>query len=218
MKAISEQLQPLINNQDPNSRVEALQQLLGYSLKKLDPEGSRFWYLHPGNNQSEAEETSPIAVGFYPQLTGMTDTQAKQFFTSPAQQQEIYGHYTNRIFEAQPVMYLLLPSPHVSGRVAFILPTEGGLRQTQIQTFNWDDSQLVARLKRLTQSELPIAVNNLTSTPVPLVEWVFYEPIQTSKELAQLLAKSARVIEQIIPEIYHQELETGYLTAFLLRI
>ena len=151
-------------------------------------------------------------------ITQPTITQSKQFFTSPPQQQEIYGHYTNRIFEAQPVMYLLLPSPHVSGRVAFILPTEGGLRQTQIQTFNWDDSQLVARLKRLTQSELPIAVNNLTSTPVPLVEWVFYEPIQTSQELAQLLAKSARVIEQIIPEIYHQELETGYLTAFLLRI
>ncbi|QOV23693.1 type ISP restriction/modification enzyme [Anabaenopsis elenkinii] len=211
MKAISQQLQPLINNPDPDSRVEALQQLLGYPFKQLDPEGSRFWYLHPGNNQSEAEETSPIAVGFYPQLTGMTDTQAKQFFTSPAQQQEIYGHYTNRIFEAQPVMYLLLPSPQASGRVAFILPTEGGLRQTQIQTFNWGDSQLVARLKRLTQTELPIAVDNLTSTPVPLVEWVFYEPIQTSQELAQLLAKSARVIEQIIPQVYHQELETGYL-------
>ena len=213
MTFTSKQLQVVMKGKDKNSRVEALRQLLGYPVKELDPEGSRFWYLRPGNDENEAAETCPVAVGFYDELADVTDSEAKRFLTAKEQQQEIYGHYTSRIFEQQPVMYLLLPSEEANGRVPLILPGEGGLRQRQIETFDWHDDQLLARLKRLTQSELPIAARGLMS--VPLVEWVFYEPIKTAKELALKLAEAARQIEQVIPTVYNQEQEDGYLHTLL---
>ncbi|MBD2138284.1 N-6 DNA methylase [Anabaena sp. FACHB-1237] len=213
MTFTSKQLQVVMKGKDKNSRVEALRQLLGYPVKELDPEGSRFWYLRPGSDENEAAETCPIAVGFYDELADITDSEAKRFLTAKEQQQEIYGHYTSRIFEQQPVMYLLLPSEETNGRIPLILPGEGGLRQRQIETFDWHDDQLLARLKRLTQGELPIAARGLMS--VPLVEWVFYEPIKTAKELALKLAQAAREIEQVIPKVYNQEQEDGYLHTLL---
>jgi hypothetical protein len=48
----------------PESRVEALRQLLGYSLKQRDPEGSRFWFLRPSADQYKAADTCQIAVSF----------------------------------------------------------------------------------------------------------------------------------------------------------
>ncbi|MEY3402351.1 MAG: hypothetical protein RLZZ86_1966, partial [Cyanobacteriota bacterium] len=213
MTFTSKQLQVVMKGKDKNSRVEALRQLLGYPVKELDPEGSRFWYLRPGSDENEAAETCPVAVGFYDELADVTDSEAKRFLTAKEQQQEIYGHYTSRIFEQQPVMYLLLPSEEANGRVSLILPGEGGLRQRQIETFDWHDDQLLARLKRLTQSELPIAARGLMS--VPLVEWVFYEPIKTAKELALKLAEAARQIEQVILTVYNQEQEDGYLHTLL---
>jgi predicted helicase len=213
MTFTSKQLQVVMKGKDKNSRVEALRQLLGYPVKELDPEGSRFWYLRPGNDENEAAETCPVAVGFYDELADVTDSEAKRFLTAKEQQQEIYGHYTSRIFEQQPVMYLLLPSKEANGRIPLILPGEGGLRQRQIETFDWHDDQLLARLKRLTQSELPIAARGLMS--VPLVEWVFYEPIKTAKELALKLAEAARQIEQVILTVYNQEQEDGYLHTLL---
>ncbi|MEA5567519.1 type ISP restriction/modification enzyme [Anabaena sp. UHCC 0399] len=203
-----EQLQDVIGGTDIN-RVEALRQMLGYPVKERDPLGSRFWYLRPGADEEEAEETCPIAVGFYEELSGATDHEIKRFLTSKEQQQEIYGHYTNRVAEQQPVMYLLLPTEEVTGRVPLVLPNEGGLRQRQIQTFDWNEPQLIARLNRLKQGELPIAAKGLRS--VPLVEWVFYEPIKTAKELAQLLAEAARRIEQAILSVYKKEKADGYL-------
>ncbi|WP_414530755.1 N-6 DNA methylase [Nodularia chucula] len=205
----SEQLQVVMKGKDKNSRVEALRQLLGYPVKELDPEGSQFWYLRPGDDENEAAETCPVAVGFYDELADVTDQEARRFLTAKEQQQEIYGHYTTRIAEQQPVMYLLLPTEEASGRVPLILPSEGGLRQQQIQTFDWNDDQLLTRLKRLRQGELPIAARGLMS--VPLVEWVFYEPIKTAKELAQRLAEAALRIEKVIPQVYKQEQEDGYL-------
>ncbi|OBQ38744.1 MAG: DNA methyltransferase, partial [Anabaena sp. CRKS33] len=213
MTFTSKQLQVVMKGKDKNSRVEALRQLLGYPVKELDPEGSRFWYLRPGSDENEAAETCPVAVGFYDELADVTDSEAKRFLTAKEQQQEIYGHYTSRIFEQQPVMYLLLPSKEANGRIPLILPGEGGLRQRQIETFDWHDDQLLARLKRLTQSELPIAARGLMS--VPLVEWVFYEPIKTAKELALKLAEAARQIEQVILTVYNQEQEDGYLHTLL---
>ncbi len=209
MAFTQEQLQTVMQNQDENSYIEALRQLLGYAVKERDPVGSRFWYLRPGSNADEARETCPIAVGFYDELADLTPTEAKSFLSAKEQQQEIYGHWTNRILEDQPVIYLLLPNQAVTGTVPLILPSEGGLRAKQIQTFARNDAQLVARLNRLRQDELPIATMGLTS--VPLVEWVFYEPIKTAQELAQLLAKAARNIEQVIPVVYKQEQEDGYL-------
>jgi predicted helicase len=203
-----EQLQNVMGGTDIN-RVEALRQLLGYPVKERDPQGSRFWYLRPGVDEEEAEETCPVAVGFYEELSGATDQEIKRFLTSKEQQQEIYGHYTNRVAEQQPVMYLLLPNNEALGRVPLVLPNEGGLRQRQIQTFDWNEPQLIARLSRLKQGELPIAAKGLSS--VPLVEWVFYEPIKTAKELAQLLAEAARRIEQTIPLVYKREKADGYL-------
>ncbi|MFW9263400.1 type ISP restriction/modification enzyme [Nostoc sp. CALU 546] len=209
MTFTKEQLQAVMTGTDLNHRVEALRQLLGYPVKEHDPQGSRFWYLRPGVDELEAEETCPIAVGFYEELSGVTDQEIKRFLTSKEQQQEIYGHYTNRVAEQQPVMYLLLPTKEALGRVPLVLPSEGGLRQRQIQTFDWNEPQLIARLNRLKQGELPIAAKGLSS--VPLVEWVFYEPIKTAKELAQLLAETARRIEQVIPQVYEKEKADGYL-------
>ena len=152
---------------DEKSRVEALGELLDYPIVRKDPQGSRFWYLQPGENKSAAEDTQPIAVGFYDELNQITDKAAKLFITSVEQQLEIYGHYTNRVSEDQPVMYLLLPSREETGRVALVLPTEGKLRQRQIQTFEWNSTQLLkSRLPRLHSDSLPIADKALLSTPL----------------------------------------------------
>lgn len=199
---------------DEKSRVEALKELFDYPIMQRDPQGSRFWYLRPGTDRSAALDTQPIAVGFYDELDQITDKAAKVFITSVEQQLEIYGHYTNRVNEDQPVMYLLLPSGEETGRVALVLPTEGKLRQRQIQTFEWNSPQLLnSRLPRLHQDSLPIADKALLSTP--LVEWVFYDSVATAKELAQRLAAIARQIEEIIPNVYNSESKDGYLHQLL---
>lgn len=186
------------------SRIEELRQKLGYPLKQRDPQGSDFWYLRPGEDASEAEETCPIAVGFYPELNEALDEgELQRLLTSKEWQQRIYGHYLTRNLEHKPVMYLLLPTAEGSGQVPLVLPTEGGLRQRNIQTFAWGSAALETRLNRLRQGELPIASKAVLS--IPLVERAFYEPIKTAKELAQLLAGAARQIEQIIPKVYKDE-------------
>ena len=206
------QFQVVIKDKNDSSRVAALQQLLGYPVGEKDPGGSRFWYLRPGVDGEQATDTCPIAVGFYEELVSLSELEAKRFFTEEAQQRDIYGHYISRVAEEQPVMYVLLPHGS-SGRVSLILPGEGKLRQQQIQTFSCDDEQLLSRLKRITQDEIFIATKALMS--VPLVEWVFYEPIKTAKELALKLAQAARQIEQVIPIAYKQEGEDGYLHTLL---
>lgn len=195
---------------DRESRVEALKELLDYPIVQRDPQGSKFWYLRPGENKSAAEETQPIAVGFYDELNQITDKAAKVFITSVEQQLEIYGHYTNRVSEDRPVMYLLLPSGEETGRVALVLPTEGKLRQRQIQTFEWNSNQLLkSRLPRLHYDSLPIAEKALFSTP--LIEWVLYDSVSTAKELAEKMAAIARQIEELIPNVYNAESKEGYL-------
>ncbi len=107
-------------------------------------------------------------------------------------------------------MYILLPSKEETGRVALVLPTEGKLRQRQIQTFAWNSTQLLnSRLPRLHKDSLPIADKALLSTP--LVEWVFYDSVATAKELAQRLAEVTRRIEEAIPDVYKAESKDGYL-------
>jgi N-6 DNA Methylase len=198
-------------------RVEALRRLLGYCLKQRDPEGSRFWYLRPGTDVEEAEDTCPIAVGFYSELDQFTDAEIKRFLTAQEQQQEIYGHYLNRVAANQPVMYLLLPEGGSVGQVALILPTEGGLRQRQIQTFLLNSQDLRARLNRLRQAELALTnrIESKALFSIPLVEWAFYQPIETAQELAQLLAAVTRRMEQAIPAVYEAEGTEGYLHKLL---
>lgn len=206
----------------PDDRVEQLRQKLGYPVQQRDPQGSDFFYLRPGSDVEEAAETCPIAVGFYSELNKLTDERSlQQLLTSSEWQQRIYGHYVSRTAEQQPVMYILMPTEEGAGQVPLILPTEGGLRQRNIQTFAWGSAELETRLNRLRQEELPVAARALTS--VPLVERAFYKPIQTAKELAQLLATAARRIEQILPEVYQDEKrrypaskgEEGYLHKLL---
>jgi type I restriction-modification system DNA methylase subunit len=209
------------------SRVEALRRILDYPLKQYDPEGSRFWFLRPGADEDEAEDTCPIAVGFYSELNHLSKDEILQFFTSDAQQNEIYGHYTKRIMPNQPVMYLLLPetpltpspSPKTGegGRIAMILPTDGKLRQRQIQTFSWSDEDLQARLNRLRQDTLARTnrMKDAALSVIPLVEWAFYKPITTAKELAQKLAEVSRRIERVIPDVYRAESNDGYLRGLL---
>ncbi|PSB07006.1 DNA methyltransferase [Pleurocapsa sp. CCALA 161] len=199
---------------DEKSRVEALKELLDYPIALRDRSGSRFWFLRPGESHSAAEETQPIAVGFYDELNSKGDRDLKAFLTSPEQQQEIYGHYVDRVNEDQPVMYILLPRVEETGRVALVLPTEGKLRIRQIQTFEWNSPQLLnSRLPRLHKDSLPIADKALVSTP--LVEWVFYDSVATAKELAQRLAEVTRQIEQVIPDVYATESSNGYLHQLL---
>lgn len=199
------------------NRVEALRQMLDYPLKQRDPGGSRFWFLRPGADEDEAEDTCPIAVGFYSELDGLTDGDAKQFLTADEQQREIYGHYTGRIIPNQPVMYLLLPEEDRLGRVAMVLPTDGKLRQRQIQTFSWSDEDLQARLNRLRQDTLARTnrMRDAALSVIPLVEWAFYKPITTAKELAQKLAEVSRRIERVIPDVYRAEPKDGYLRGLL---
>lgn len=211
-----EQLQSVVIG-DQENRVEALRQLLHYPLKQRDPEGSRFWFLRPGPDENEAQETCPIAVGFYAELNQLSHNEVLQFFTSEDQQREIYGHWTQRLIPNQPVMYLLLPEGECLGRVAMVLPAEGKLRHRQIQSFVWTDEDLRARLNRLRQ-ELLVRTNRMKETLVsviPLVEWAFYKPITTAKELAQELARVSRQIEQAIPSVYEAEAVDGYLHGLL---
>ena len=194
------------------NRVEALREILGYPVVQRDPAGGNYWYLHPGTDEDDAYETCPIAVGFLSELNNATEQQVRQLLTRE-KQQEIYGHYTNTTDVNKPVMYLLLPTEEGTGRIPLVLPTEGGLRQRQIQSFNWDDTELVARLNRLKQGELPIAGKALYS--IPQVDWVFYPAAKTASELARSLAEAARTIEQAIPAIYDREGKNGYLHKLL---
>lgn len=202
----------------PEQRIEALRSHLGYPVKQLDPGGSRFWYLRPGVDAEEAEYTCPIAVGFYTELDDSSSSDILRFLTSDNQQQEIYGHYINRVIPEQPVMYLLLPDGEQQGLVAMILPTETKLRQRQIQIFDWQSEDLQARLKRLNQETLARTdrIQETAISVVPLVEWAFYKPITTAKDLAQKLAVVSRRIEQAIPEVYKAEGDDGYLHNLLL--
>jgi hypothetical protein len=199
--------------QPEENQIEIIRQFLNYPIKQRDSLGSRFWLLRPGKTEEEARETCPIAISFSSELDCKTDKELRQFLISDKQDREIRGHYTKRIGEDQPVMYLLLPNNTSQGRVAFILPTEGKLRQRSIQTFTWDDKELTARFERLKQESLETAdkIVEKALNFVPQVDWIFYKSVKTAKELAQELAIAARRIERAIPNIYKAEGKDGYL-------
>ncbi|MBE9019915.1 N-6 DNA methylase, partial [Chroococcidiopsidales cyanobacterium LEGE 13417] len=189
------------------NRVEELRKILGYPVKELDRTSSLFWYLRPGESAESAAETCPVAVGFYSELNDELRSQ-------------IYGHYSNRQAEQQPVMYLLLPSKEGTSRVPLVLPREGGLRQKDIKTFEWNEPELQRRISLLQKDNLPIAHKAICS--VPSVKWVFYEPVKTASELAKSLAEAAHKIEQAIHTVYKYEErihpnkgENGYLHKLL---
>ncbi len=75
------------------NRVEELRQILGYPVKEFDREGSRFWYLRPGESAAEAADTCPIAVGFYAELNEGSDHDIRQFLTSKEQQNDNLSLY-----------------------------------------------------------------------------------------------------------------------------
>ncbi|PZV18336.1 MAG: DNA methyltransferase [Pseudanabaena sp.] len=203
-------------------RVEALREFLGYPLQELDRTGSGFRYVRSGQDIAQARNTCPIAVGFYEELDRLSDVEIRSFLTAPAQQQRIYGHYLEQDLENMPVMYLLLPVAARSGRMAMVLPMEGGLRQRQIETFAWNSDDLRSRLVRLNQENLVLtnrfkfadATRDFFS--IPSVEWAFYKTAQTAKELAQLLAEVTRRIEQVLPVVFKAEGDDGYLNRLLL--
>lgn len=118
------------------NRVEKLRQVLGYLSIQKDTEGSQFWYLRPGTNRAQAEETQPIAVGFYSELNSYNNSEIKAFLISQERQQEIYGHYTQRTGENQPVMYILLPTEEETGRVALVLPTKESCAKGKFRLLN----------------------------------------------------------------------------------
>lgn len=108
MSFTAEQLQSVMVGSQEN-RIEGLRQLLAYPLKQRDSEGSRYWYLPPGADEGEAQDTCPIAVGFYSELNQSTDGEVKQFLTADEQQNEIYGHYTP-LGLADPEVMILDPA------------------------------------------------------------------------------------------------------------
>jgi type I restriction-modification system DNA methylase subunit len=221
MLVTTEEIQAIFTGLE-DDRVASLQLLLGYPLKERDRTGSRFRYVRAGQDVAQARNTCPIAVGFYEELDRFSDAEIKGFLTEPAQQQRIYGHYLEQDLENMPVMYLLLPVAARSGRVAMVLPMEGGLRQRQIETFAWNSDDLRSRLVRLNQENL-VLTNRFKLTDatrdffsIPSVEWAFYKTAQTAKELAQLLAEVTRRIEQVLPLVYRAEGNDGYLHRLLL--
>lgn len=123
------QLDKFISSKSEENQIEILREYLDYPIKQRDPSGSHFWLLHPGKSKEEAQETCPIAVKVSADLERRSDRELQQFLTSDEQDREIRGHYNSSTGEEQPVMYLLLPTDPKQGRVAFILPTEGKLRQ-----------------------------------------------------------------------------------------
>ncbi|MDB9430653.1 N-6 DNA methylase [Microcystis aeruginosa CS-555/01A07] len=121
-------------------------------------------------------------------------------------------------------MYLLFPfssfEEELGGiknqaRVAFILPTEGGLRQRGIQTFAFEDEDLRARLARLHWDELADKILEKALNLIPQVDWIFYKPAETAQELAHELAAVTQRIERAIPDVYSQENQGGYLHKLL---
>jgi Type ISP C-terminal specificity domain/N-6 DNA Methylase len=184
----------------PEQRVEALRQFLGYPLKQRDPEKNLFWYLRPGADEDTASETRPVAVGFYPELNEGSDSEIKAWAVS--QESALSNHFSDWFDDInKPVMYLLLPEAQQSGRVALVLPSESQQWQRwQVRTYEWDSQSLRTPLGRLQQGELELMqkVEDKPMFSVPLVEWAFYKPIATAKELAQELARVSRDMEQII--------------------
>ncbi|MFN6288628.1 MAG: N-6 DNA methylase, partial [Pseudanabaena sp.] len=198
-------------------RVEALREFLGYPLQELDRTGSGFRYVRAGQDVVQAKNTCPIAVGFYEELDRLSDAEIKDFLVDKPQQQKIYGHYQNQEPENTPVMYLLLPVAERVGRVAIVLPAEGKLRKSQIQIFAWDSDDLKARLGRLQWGTMQWA-NKITETALlflPNVDWVFYKPIETAKELAIQLALVTRQIEQAISDVFAKKQANDYLQRLL---
>ncbi|MFN8797817.1 MAG: N-6 DNA methylase [Pseudanabaena sp.] len=198
-------------------RVEALREFLGYPLQELDRTGSGLRYVRAGQDVVQAKNTCPIAVGFYEELDRLSDAEIKDFLVDKPQQQKIYGHYQNQEPENTPVMYLLLPVAERVGRVAIVLPAEGKLRKSQIQIFAWDSDDLKARLGRLQWGTMQWA-NKITETALlflPNVDWVFYKPIETAKELAIQLALVTRQIEQAISDVFAKKQANDYLQRLL---
>jgi hypothetical protein len=187
--------------ESPAEQIEALRTFLGYPKleQKFDRANRDYWYLRPGADVDEAENTAPIAVRFYDDLE--------------SKQKETYKHYLGRnVLEDKPVMYLLLPNAE-DGKVSLVLPTEGGLKQRNIQNFEMGSPELRSRLERLKQGTLPVAHKAMLS--IPLAEFAFYKPIETAEDLAKKLAEAAKNIKQIIPEVYQQEKADGYLHRLL---
>lgn len=198
--------------------VENLRSHLNYPIAQRDNKGSRFWYLRPGNNPEDASETCPIAVGFYSELNEGSNSELKQFFTDEPQQLEIYGHYINRIAENQPVMYLLLPSPQTEGaeaKVALILPTEGRIRQRAIEICKINSEDLRSKFNRLHQEQLQDKILENLLGFTPQIDFIFYKTAQSAQELATELALVTQRIEQVIPLVYEQEKDDGYLHQLL---
>lgn len=185
---------------------------LGCLGQERDPQGSDFWYLRLGTDELEIPNTRPIAIGFDDRLNDLTEAEVTTLLIK--QEIEIYPHYINRTGAEQPVMYLLYPTSEESGQAVLVSPQEGGLKQRDLRIFKLGSGELATRLNRL--KAVPIAQNILCS--VPVVKWVFDDPIQTAKELAQKLAKSAREIESIVPILYKKEQQSkqeGYLHQLL---
>ena len=199
MATASQQIQAVMTG-TPEQRVEALRQWLGYPIKQRDPEKNLFWYLRPGADDDAASETRPVAVGFYPELNEGSDPEIKAWVATKGSEvsQHFFGWFED---SNQPVMYLLLPEAQQAGRVALVLPSESRQwRQRQVLTYEWNSPALLTPLGRLQQGELELMqkVEDKPMFSVPLVEWAFYKPIATAKELAQELARVSREMEQII--------------------
>jgi hypothetical protein len=184
--------------ESPEEQVESLRAFLGYPALERDRKNRDYWYLRPGADRDEAENTAPIGICFYDDLA--------------SKQEEVYKHYLGRSLAEQPVMYLLSPNGF-DGEVSLVLPTEGGLKRRSVQTFEMGSPELRSRLERLKQGTLPVAHKAMLS--IPLAEFAFYKPIETAKDLAQQLAAVAKRIEGIIPQVYRKEKKDGYLHKLL---
>ena len=139
-----------VTNSNIGAKVEQLRAQLGCPILEKDSRGSDFWYLRPGLDEESAAETRPIAVKFYDELNLLSSDEIKHWLTEEKQSEIYNNHYIDRVNENQPAMYLLYPTSDDSGRVAFVLPQEGGVKQRHIQSFGLiDDRNLATRLDQI---------------------------------------------------------------------
>lgn len=196
-------LESILEQEDAQA-VESLKDYLHYQVCKKDPQGSPFYYL-----AKQEGPVRPIAVGFFDDLNGSDTEGLKETLKTPGSElyKTIYGHYLNRQFENQPALYVLLPK-HKRGMIAFIKPTDSGLRVKGLFIGETDDREVFNKLDHLKDTA---GIRKGLFVDTPNIDHLFYEPVGTAEQLAEALALITKNIERTIVELYQDEAEGDFL-------
>jgi|688.fasta_scaffold73163_1 predicted helicase len=189
--------------------VKALKEKLGYSKSIKDPQGSCFQYLYPSQN------SRPLAVGIFPDLDKAdSEEEAKKIiFETKKLDKEIHKHWLDANLEEQPVLYLITGTSD-NAPFVFIKPTSGSIRKKLTSIYTVEEKEkLESRLSLLSQQKL--RQDSKALFDIPVIDVVFYDPITSSKELAQRLAEITREIEKTVVSVYEKEKPNGKIHQLL---